>query len=123
MANEITVLQGRRGGQFTLVYYYPIPPGQRINQRDATGAVIANTPVVPAHSSLLPGGALLPPAEIAALDTGEALFITRTMTQGESETDGQFLARVQADYNGRTSILLARYQERFRHAGKKFNAS
>jgi hypothetical protein len=120
VANEIQV--GPNGAGFRLLFYYPIPSGQRIKARDADGALLA-TNVVPTPSTSAPAWAKLTAAEVASLNLGEALIAEEVMSQGVGESDASLLARAQARYATRATALLAEYAAQFKHLNKRFDAS
>lgn len=121
MANEIQPGYGTPEGTIDLLFYYPIPSGQRIAARDSAGSTTGSN-VVATPSASAPAWAELAAGEISDLDAGNSAFVVVQMTQAAGESDAAFLARIQARYANDGAAVLAAYQAKFRHLNKRFNA-
>ena len=121
MANEIIGLESSVG-KVRALFYYPIPGGVRIQ--------VAGVNAVPTPSADLPEEAdaaitaLGAPgtAMKAALDAGEALFVSHGFDNPEGITGAALLAEMRAQYAAQTTRILAAYTARYQYAGDVFDA-
>lgn len=123
MANEITVLESTPEN-VRVLFYYPIPAEAREQGGLGTNPVPTPAAALPEEASAaFDGLGAAGVAMKAALDAGEAIFVTRSFRRLSGMTGPQLLANVREMYAKLTDDLLAEYEARYEHRGKVFNAT
>lgn len=119
MANEIVVLERRRGGHgekdiLKFLFLFPIVTPIQVN-----GANVVPTPA-PDPASL--EGLVMTAGERGGLDAGTMAYVVDDFAMAAGMSGAQVEARLQQIYTSRLADYQARYVERYQFLGNRFNA-